>query len=93
MRKNNITDNKVPELKVASTISDSIVKSINRAYEIIISYEIKIKRELESFIVLINVEEKTSLNLLFVMDLTDSMSYYLEEAKDNILEIIDRVFS
>ena len=37
-KKNNITDTKVPELKAASTISDSIVKSINRAYEIIISY-------------------------------------------------------
>jgi len=92
-KKNNITDTKVPELKAVSTISDSIVKSINRAYEIIISYEIKIKRELESFIVLINIEEKTSLDLLFVMDLTGSMSYYIEEAKDNILEIINRVIS
>ena len=92
-RKNNITDTNVPELKAASTISDSIIKTINRAYEIIISYEIKIKRELETFIVLINVEEKTSLDLLFVMDLTGSMTFYIEEAKDNILEIIDRIIS
>ena len=38
-----------------------------------------------------NVEISTSLDLLFIMDITCSMSPYIEDAKDNILSIINRI--
>ena len=38
-----------------------------------------------------NVEISTSLDLLFIMDITGSMSSYLEEAKSNILSIINGI--
>ena len=38
-----------------------------------------------------NVEIATSLDLLFIMDITGSMSPYIKDAKDNILSIINRI--
>ena len=38
-----------------------------------------------------NVEIFTSLDLLFIMDITGSMTNYLEEAKNNILSIINSI--
>ena len=38
-----------------------------------------------------NVLEKTSLDLLFVMDITGSMSSYLNQAKQNIINIMNKI--
>ena len=38
-----------------------------------------------------NVEISTSLDLLFIMDITGSMGYYISDAKNNILSIITRI--
>ena len=42
---------------------------------------------------LIEVEAKTSLDLLFNMDITGSMDYNLEQAKKNLFNIIDRIIT
>ena len=69
-------------------ISDDFISKIDGTFDIVIDYKEKTKSQIEEIIKLINVEEKTSLDLLFVMDITGSMGYYMEEAKENILEII-----
>jgi hypothetical protein len=40
---------------------------------------------------MVNVEVSTSLDLLFIMDITGSMGSYLEQAKNNILNIINDI--
>ena len=40
---------------------------------------------------IINVEEQTSLDLLFIMDITLSMEPYLDQAKENVINIINRI--
>ena len=39
----------------------------------------------------ININERTSLDLLFIMDITGSMSPYLNQVKDNIINIMKRI--
>ena len=51
-----------------------------------------IKKEgIEEIITIINVVEKTSLDLLFVMDITGSMSPYLNQSKQNIINIMNKI--
>ncbi len=40
---------------------------------------------------MINVEKCTSLDLLFIMDLTGSMFDYIEDAKNNLIYIMDKI--
>ena len=40
---------------------------------------------------MINVESKTSLDLLFIMDLTGSMGSFIDEAKSNLIFIMDKI--
>ena len=83
----------IPKPTASSLIADSIIKSIYRSFQIIINIEIIKKNEIQSIIIIINVEERTSLDLLFVMDLTGSMSPYVEQAKSNIINIINRIIN
>jgi len=75
----------------SSLIADSIINSIDISFQILINIEIMKKNEILSIIIIINVEERTSLDLLFVMDITGSMYPYVEEAKKNIIDIINRI--
>ena len=50
-----------------------------------------ISNEIESVGVIINVEEKTSLDLLFIMDLTGSMEPYIDQVKNNMINIMNRI--
>ena len=83
----------VPELDASFDISTDFVVAIDTNFEIIIDYKETTKKQIDKIINLINVEEKTSLDLLFVMDITGSMGYYIEEAKENVLEIINRIIT
>ena len=78
---------------VSSLNTYSIVQSIYRIFEILINIEILKENEITSIINLINVEETTSLDLLFIMDLTGSMGPYVEQAKANIIDIINRIIN
>jgi len=50
-----------------------------------------IESEADKMIELANVEVATSLDLLFIMDITGSMTPYINDAKNNILSIINRI--
>ena len=75
----------------SSIIADSIIKSIHSSFRILINIEIIKQNKIISIIILINVEERTSLDLLFIMDITGSMSAYVEQAKKNIINIINKI--
>ena len=72
-------------------IVDSILNSLSFIYESIIKFEIQTKERLISIIIVINVESKTSLDMLFIMDLTGSMGRYINEAKANLIEIMNKI--
>ena len=55
---------------------------------LLVSY---IESEVDKMLEIANVEIETSLDLLFIMDITGSMSPYIKDAKDNILSIINRI--
>ena len=76
---------------LSSLIWDSFINSMNTFFEALINIEILKQNEIISIIIIINVEQKTSLDLLFVMDITGSMGPYIDEAKYNIIEIIDGI--
>jgi hypothetical protein len=72
-------------------IADSILNSITKTYEIIIKVHLQSKNKIETITIIINVESKTSLDLLFIMDLTGSMGSYIEEAKKNLIDIMNKI--
>ena len=61
----------------------------------IISYFLasEIEFEVDIMLGIANVEIVTSLDLLFIMDCTGSMSPYIKEAKNNILSIINSIIN
>ena len=79
------------KLYASNIIVNSIVSSMNNSIKKIKREERIILGEIESIGVIINVEEKTSLDLLFIMDLTGSMEPYIEQAKQNIINIMNRI--
>ena len=81
----------IPKPTASSIIADSIIKSINRSFKILIDIEIIKQNKIISIIIIINVEERTSLDLLFIMDITGSMGPYVNQAKNNIIDIINRI--
>ena len=83
----------VPDLNASSIISEHIIHSIYKTYQVIKEEEIETSQGIIRFISIINVEEKTSLDLLFVMDITGSMKNYLEQAKKNVIDIINRILN
>ena len=83
----------IPDLNASSLISDKIWKTIDRSFQAIINIEKISKEEIESIYIIINVEAKTSLDLLFAMDITGSMQPYIEEAKENLINIINRIIN
>ena len=93
-KKNGVAPIVIPTQKPSSSsiIADSIIKSINRSFRILINIEIIKQNKVTAIIIIINVVEvRTSLDLLFVMDITGSMSPYVNQAKQNIIDIINRI--
>ena len=87
----NETNIGIPDLNASSIIVEHIKKSLDSTVQIIKKEEIKTAERIEAFISITNVEIKTSLDLLFVIDMTGSMKPYIEEAKKNIINIMDRI--
>ena len=90
-QKYNRTPIEIPNLQFASIVTNSIINSLDRIVEIITREEIRLSNGIEIIISLINVEQTTSLDLLFVMDITGSMVPYLEQAKQNVINIINKI--
>ena len=83
-----------PDLDASSLIANSIIKSLDRIVKIIVIEKIISEEGIEeAFISEMDVVEKTSLDLLFVMDITGSMGGYLNQAKQNILNIMNKIIS
>lgn len=52
-----------------------------------------IDTDLETNNLLISIDKRTSLDLLLIMDVTGSMGSFLTKAKDNLIDIIERIMS
>ena len=72
---------------------DSIINSIDNLFLILINIEIMKMNEILSIEIIIIVEERTSLDLLFVMDISNSMTPYVEKAKKSIADIANRIIN
>ena len=89
--KNSLCPVEFDKLYASNIIVNSIVSSMNNSTKKIKREEKLVSNEIESVGVVINVEEKTSLDLLFIMDLTGSMGPYIEQVKHNIINIMNRI--
>ena len=90
-KKYSINSYEIPELKASNIIVDLIAISLDIPVKIIIEEQRLISNGLEVFKSTINVEEKTSLDLMFIMDLTGSMSSYINQAKNNVINIMNKI--
>ena len=89
--KNSLCPIEFDKLYASNIIVNSIVSSVSHSTKTIKREERLISNEIESVGVIINVEEKTSLDLLFIMDLTGSMGPYIEQVKNNMINIMNRI--
>jgi vacuole morphology and inheritance protein 14 len=88
---------KTTEIEIENTgfsnfVVDSIIISLSEPLIKIIKYEYEIMGilfEIEDEVLV--VETKTSLDLLFIMDLTGSMTSYIDETKKNLIYIMKRI--
>ena len=69
----------------------SKLKQIFYVYETIIKIQFETKDRLITISIIINVEIKTSLDLLFIIDVTGSMGPYINEVKIKLIEIMTRI--
>ena len=83
----------IVEYYASNVIVDLIKESLEETLKAIKNEEALINNELEEFNSEINVEQKTSLDLLFIMDITGSMKPYLNQVQNNILNIINRIIA
>ena len=82
---------KIPELYFSNIICDSIYEIFISSMILIIEEETEINNKYEEIKSSINVEQKTSLDLLFIMDITGSMLSYTEQIKQNVNNIINKI--
>ena len=69
----------------------SKLKQIFYVYETIIKIQFQTKDRLITITITIDVEIKTSLDLLFIIDVTGSMGPYINEVKIKLIEIMNRI--
>ena len=81
------------EIFIPPLISNDIINKIEVCKSQLIISQNEIKKGIEEMKNITNVETITSLDLLFIMDITGSMYSFLEEAKRNLIIIINRIIS
>ncbi len=79
--------------KFSNFVVDAIINSLSEAIENTIIIEIETLNGIFTFEVILNVESKTSLDLLFIMDLTGSMGLYINETKKNLIYIMKKIWN
>ena len=89
--KNSLCSIEFDNLYASNIIVNLIASSINNSTKKIKREQNLISNKIGSVGVVVNVEQKTSLDLLFMMDLTGSMGPYIEQAKQNIINIMNRI--
>ena len=81
----------IPELYASNIFVELIKESLDLTVYTIIDEENIMYSELKELNKEINVNERTSLDLLFIMDISCSMNPYLDQVKNSILNIIYRI--
>ena len=83
----------MPNIIIPELIQEEFWKLILELFKNIKIIQDKISGEMNRMIETIDVEAKTSLDLLFTMDITGSMGPYLNQVKTNIINIINRIIN
>ena len=82
----------LPELNCSNIIIDSIINTINSSLKSIKKENLDLKKGVENISINFDELEKvTTLDLLFIMDITSSMNTYVELVKKNIINIIEKI--
>jgi len=82
----------LPELNASNIIIDLIMNSINNSIEPIKEENLDLKKGVEKVTIdFVELERETSLDLLFIMDITGSMSNCVDLVKKNIINIIEKI--
>ena len=81
------------DLYIPPLISYDLINKIGVLEKQLIDSQNEIKKGIEEMKNITNIEAITSLDLLFIIDITYSMDFYLEEAKKNIINIINGIIS
>ena len=81
----------IPEFYASNILFDLLDKSLTNSAKAIVREERTIYDGFNEAQTLINVEEKTSLDLLFIMDTTGSMDPYISQVKNNLVNIINKI--
>ena len=79
----------IPQINIADIIVDNIVKSLEESKTLVKVENNNIQKGIKEF--KINFIEKTSLDLLFIMDNTGSMEAYFDKMKASLIDIIDKI--
>ena len=82
---------KIKNEEAPTIIADSILDSLNKAYQPIITIQIITIKHIGTIIIIISVDRSTSLDLLFMIDLTGSMGPYIDDAKNNLISIMNNI--
>ena len=80
----------LPDLNASDIIINLIIKSLDNSIIPIKNENNNLNEEIKNFKILdIIPEKKTSIDLLFIMDITGSMERFLDQAKNNIINIVE----
>jgi len=79
------------DLNFSNIVCDQIYEILNNSMILIAEEENEINNEFGIIKSSINVEQKTSLDLLFIMDLTGSMKKYIQQIEQNLFNIINKI--
>ena len=82
---------KFDKLYSSNIIVNSILESLNNSTKKIKREQNLISNKIESIEKSSSVEKKTSLDLLFIIDATGSMGPYIDQVKQNIINIMNRI--
>ena len=85
-----LTSVEIPELYASNIIVDLILSNTNFFVETIVE-EKAIYTKVDEIQTIINVVDKTSLDLLMIMDTTCSMNPYIKQVQQNLLNIINKI--
>ena len=81
----------LPEIKITEIILNNVFDSMDKSIESLTTTDNSISKSLSDDIDIDEIIRKTSLDLLFIMDITGSMEQYVEETKKKLIEIMERI--
>ena len=81
------------ELYTFEIIANSIIKSLDRTFKEIHKETVEAEGQVEEFLSFIHITKKTSLDLLFIMDISASMDPYINQVKKNLINIMNKIIN